>query len=70
MYLLLDIKQLLDSLCMSSRWLTRLICLLDDIMNLAKVQNLKLVLDSTYLHVGPPHGAAMEHGGEDTGQLL
>jgi hypothetical protein len=39
-------------------------------MNLAKVQNLKLVLDSTYLHVGPPHGAAMEHGGEDTGQLL
>ncbi len=41
-----------------------------NIMNLAKVQNLKLVMDSTYLHVGPPHGAAMENGGEDTGQLL
>jgi hypothetical protein len=43
MYLLLDnnIKQLLDSLRMSSRWLTRLSCLLDSIMNLAKIQNLK-----------------------------
>jgi hypothetical protein len=28
-------------------------------MNLAKVQNLKLVLDSTCLHVGPTYGAAI-----------
>jgi hypothetical protein len=58
MYLFLEnnIKPLLDSLRMSSRWLTRLSCLLDSIMSLAKAQNLMLVLNSTFLHVGPPYG--------------
>jgi len=44
-------------------------------MNLAKAQNLKLVLDSTFYMLGLDRHMEllldkMEHGGEDIGQLL